>query len=99
MKSVGTARNVPRTSVCHQLHMRHQRLVRILDEQIVIAERLSQEPSAKTSEAKYAWDAVEELSQKLDKISKRLDNCLCEEQDYYARQDRDIILSEREHDL
>lgn len=84
--------------MCKQLHARRERVARILDEQIGIAKRLSNANSIHTIEVKHAWEIVEELSQKLDKLTTRLDNCLCEEQAYYAKQDIDVRLSQREYE-
>lgn len=96
MRSIST---VPQTSICHSLHVRKQRLARVLDSQLVIARKLSNESVTYTPEVKHAWEIVEELSQKLDKVSKRLEDCICDERDYFARQETDTRLSEREYEL
>jgi hypothetical protein len=75
--------------------------VKILDQQIAIAERLTHDTSVReySREAKHAWDIVEELSNTLDKVTLRLEHCLCEEREYYAREKTDAELREREYDM
>ena len=93
-------KQVPSTSVCRQLHVRRERLVRILEDQIRVAKKLSDDTSKSYSvQAKYAWDIVEELSQKLEDMTVRLEDCLCEEKNYYERMNKDDQLSVREYDF
>lgn len=96
---IKTVRTPPPNSVCKQLHMRRQKLVVILDQQIKIADKLSKDTRNYSTEARYAWDIVEELSQKLDKITTRLEECLCEEEAYHLRSEMDLTLSERIYDF
>lgn len=96
MKSI---RHVPVTARCRHIHVRREKLVRILDDQIKTAERLCKDQKYNSVEAKYAWDIVEELSQKLNKLTSQLDECVCEEQQYFARDELDSRLSKREYDI
>lgn len=93
------AYNVPANSVCRNLHLRREKLMIILNDQIKVANKLTHDPKMYSVEAKYAWDIVEELSQKLDKLTTRLEDCLCDENAYYMRDHRDVTLSQRDYEL
>lgn len=99
MYTIKIGRQVPLTARCRHVHVRREKLVRILDDQIKTAERLSQDQRYYNTEAKHAWDIVEELSQKLDKLTSQLEDCVCEEQQYFARDELDTRLSSREYDI
>ena len=92
-------RQIPVTSRCRHIHVRREKLVRILADQIKTAERLSKDAKLYSVEVKYAWDIVEELSQKLDKLTAQLEECVCDEQQYFARDELDTRLSGREYDV
>jgi hypothetical protein len=80
------------------LSQKRDKISRILNEQIKIAKKLSREESQYSMEARFAWEIVEELSQKLNKVSAQLETCVCEERDYFAKYDLQERLSDREYD-
>lgn len=75
------------------------RIANILDSQIRIARRLSRDKREFSFESRIAWEIVEELSQKLDKVDRRIKEVMEEERTYYAKMNMDMLLSEREYDL
>lgn len=88
------------TPVCASLSQRHEKISRILNQQIKIAKKLSRESDRQFSlEARFAWEIVEELSAKLNKVSRQLQDCACEEREYYAKMDVNERLSDRMYDI
>lgn len=83
---------------CSVLSKRRENIARVLDDQIKVAKRLSRDKSQFSMESRFAWEIVEELSQKLDKVSRQLETCVCEDREYYAKFDIDEALSVREYD-
>jgi len=93
-----SARNVGPNSVCRQIQQRRDKLIGILAQQQQIAKELTRSGHT-TIEARCAWEIVEELSQKLDKLTKRLDECIIDEKMYYERMVQDDDLSRRVYDI
>lgn len=87
-------------AVCSTLSQRRDKIARILDQQITIAKKLSRENDRQFSlEARFAWEIVEELSAKLNKVNRQLDDCVCDNREYYAKMDLDQRLSDRMYDI
>jgi hypothetical protein len=95
-----SSRYIGPNSVCRPLAQRREKLIKILDEQEKIAKKLSKQSDPTFSkEARHAWEIVEELSQKLNKMTVQLDECLVEERIYWDKLNTDEDLSQREYDM
>lgn len=81
---------------CAGLYKRHERMVSVLKTQIKAAEAADSRKDAAAAVA--AWDAVEEVSQKLSRLDILLSECVTEF-DFLERDERDEDLSRREFDL
>lgn len=81
------------------LNDRRQALKTILQEQISVAEMLSRTEGIDSKATRWAWDVVEEVSKKLNRVEDTIYHSYVEEQEHARRSVYDEELSRREYDL
>lgn len=87
-----------RSSKCSMISQRRDKIAKILNDQIKIAKRLSRDHPQFGMESRFAWEIVDELSHKLNKVMHDLEVCISEDREYYAKMDLSERLSIREYD-
>lgn len=81
------------------LHDRRHALKTILQEQINIAEMLSRTEGIDSKATRWAWDVVEEVSKKLNRVEDTIYHSYIDEHDRARKSIYDEELSRREYDL
>lgn len=81
------------------LNDRRQALKNILQEQINVAEMLSRTEGIDSKATRWAWDVVEEVSKKLNRVEDTIYHSYIEDYDRTRKSIYDEELSRREYDL
>jgi D-hexose-6-phosphate mutarotase len=82
-----------------QMQKKREKVASILESQIHVAKRLTKNLNEYSFESRIAWEIVEELSQKLEKIDEDIATAESDYHTYFEKMHRDELLSTREYDI